>query len=143
MTQANDWLARLYDEHALFRSKSPYTLFGRQLFPAVAKVAEKAVLTQAALDMPTIACGLERHFVAQGDYPATLDTLVPRFIDRLPPDPVNQQPFRYRLEAQDRFLLYSLGLNFKDNQGSAGVSQKGHPIRNVDEDDWVWRSPAG
>jgi len=91
------------------------------------------------VSLARVACALERHRLATGSYPEKLDGLTPRFIDRLPPDPVNGEPLKYRRDAPDRFILYSVGANLKDDGGRVDVDDLGR-IRNRGQGDWVWRS---
>ena len=53
-----------------------------------------------------------------GQLPKTLEELVPAYLPQLPADPFAQdgQTFRYRIE-QDRWLIWSLGPNRKDDGG--------------------------
>jgi hypothetical protein len=52
---------------------------------------------------------------------------------------VNGEPLKYRRDAPDRFILYSVGANLKDDGGRVDVDDLGR-IRNRDQGDWVWRS---
>ena len=49
--------------------------------------------------------------------PATLDALVPQYLDSVPFDPFDRKPIRYNA---DKKILYSVGLNKKDLGGSEG-----------------------
>ena len=116
-----------------------YNNLARMLLPAVSKSLEKAAYGQAAVSLARVACALERHRLATGSYPEKLAELTPQFLDRLPPDPVNGEPLKYRRDAPDRFILYSIGLDLKDDGGRVDVDDLGR-IRNRDQGDWVWRS---
>jgi hypothetical protein len=118
-----------------------YNNLARMLLPALSKSLEKAAYGQAAVSLALVACALERHRLATGNYPEKLAELTPRFIDRLPPDPVNGEPLKYRRDAPDRFILYSVGLDLKDDGGRVDVDSQGR-IRNRDQGDWVWRSES-
>ena len=83
---------------------------------------------QSSIHLALVACALERHRLAHGTYPETLDALVPRFIGRLPHDIIGGQPLKYRPGPGDRFTLYSVGWDEKDDGGKPG-------------DDWVWTQP--
>lgn len=67
-------------------------------------------------------CALERYRDARGEYPLTLADLVPEYLPELPADPWSGRPFGYRrlergtLEVP-RFLLYSIGGDFSDDNG--------------------------
>ncbi len=62
------------------------------------------------------AIGLARFKLAQNRYPDKLDELVPRFLDAVPVDLFNSKPIIYKRTA-DGYLLYSVGVNGKDDGG--------------------------
>lgn len=123
---------------AILQGPTWYQTLARPMIPSLVKATEKAVAEQATVSLTLVACALERHRLAKQSYPETLDLLVPGLLTRLPVDPVNGQPLRYRRDAADRFTLYSLGMNLQDDGGAV--------IRNKDgrvdwrQGDWVWRS---
>lgn len=125
-----------------YNSWTPYNVFAVMLLPAVEKSLEKAATGQASVSLARIACALERHRLANGHYPEGLDALVPRLLDRLPPDPVNDQPLKYRREAPDRFVLYSVGLDGKDDGGQPATIRKEAGTARTETGDWAWRSHA-
>ncbi len=93
--------------------------------------------TQTLVNEGQIACALERYRLARGFYPATPDTLVPQFIEKLPRDIINGEPLIYR-RVGDGFLLYSVGWNETDDGGKV-VMAEGLQV-NMTEGDWVWKS---
>jgi hypothetical protein len=88
-----------------------------------------------------IACALERYRLAHGEYPETLEALVPQFIERLPHDIINGQPLKYRRVEGMGFLLYSVGWNGTDDGGRT-VSNAERP-ENLKSGDWVWETAQG
>ena len=81
-----------------------------------------------------IVCALERYRLAAGQYPATLETLSPQFIEKIPHDLIGGQPLIYRPTADGKFLLYSVGWNEKDDDGkSVGTGA------DYTKGDWVWK----
>ena len=120
---------------------SLYNIFARLLFPAVAKTAAKFANGQTTLDLATVACALERHRLATGQYPEQLDPLVPRFIAKIPTDIINGELLKYRREPDGTFVLYSVGWNETDEGGEAGVTKSGAAV-DPNKGDWVWRYPA-
>ena len=61
---------------------------------------------------------VERFRAAHGGaLPATLDALVPGFIDRVPVDPFSGVPVKLRSSAGS-YAIYSVGANFKDDGGT-------------------------
>ncbi|MGO8700673.1 MAG: hypothetical protein ACLQVY_23535 [Limisphaerales bacterium] len=97
------------------------------------QICQTAVYVQTEINETRVACALERYLLAQGSYPATLDDLVPRFIDRIPGDVIDGGPLHYRCSATNRFCLYSIGWKGRDDGGAPG--SKGYPYT---KGDWVW-----
>ena len=117
---------------------SPYKMQALMLFPAISRSVIKFAHLQADVDLARTACALERYRLAHGDYPETLDALAPQFIEKLPHNVINGQPFHYRRTDDGRFVLYSVGWNEKDDGGTVALNQVG----NVDPEkgDWVWKN---
>ncbi len=119
---------------------NPYNLFGAMLFPGLERASEKAGRAQAFNDQIRVACALERHRLAHGNFPETLAALEPQFITKLPHDVINGQPLKYRREPDGSFILYSVGRNETDDGGTV-VSRKSGSVDQT-KGDWVWRYPA-
>lgn len=119
---------------------SPYNVFAPQLLLALEKSVENAAASQATVTLARVACALERHRLAFGHYPKTLDELTPKFLVRIPPDPVNGGLLRYRREDPDRFTLYSVALNGVDDGGTSAVHSRGSSALLAPTGDWVWHS---
>jgi hypothetical protein len=94
---------------------------------------------QGSADLARVACALERYRLRRGEYPKSLDELVPQFIDKLPHDVINGQPLHYRLTSDHQFVLYSVGWKDKDEGGKVPHSR--HPLIDVRNGNWVWRYP--
>lgn len=123
------------------RQRSPYNFFAGLLLPALTKASARAAQGQVAVDLARVACALERHRLALGQYPDALAPLAPRFIVKLPHDLINGKPLKYRRTDDGTFLLYSIGWNEKDDGGTTVLNKD---QRSVDwkEGDWVWQMPA-
>jgi hypothetical protein len=134
LRQAND------ANRAETKHYSPYKVQALMLFPAISASVKKVAAIQVSINLARVACALERYRLAHGEYPETLDALVPQFIEKLPHDIINGQPLHYRREADGRFILYSVGWNEKDDGGTVALTKGG----NVDREngDWVWQYPA-
>lgn len=91
---------------------------------------------QTLINEGQIACALERYRIARGEYPETLDALVPDFMQQPPPDIINGAPLKYRHTDNGKFLLYSVGWNETDD-GGKDVSDPSHP-QSLSEGDWAW-----
>jgi hypothetical protein len=119
---------------------SPYKVQALMLFPALGAYAKKTSSIQSQVDLARVACALERYWLAHGEYPEMLDTLAPQFIAKLPHDIINGQPLHYRRTEDGNFVLYSVGLNEKDDGGEV-VIRKGGSAVDQEQGDWVWQYP--
>ena len=126
---------------AEFQSFSPYNLLTRMMVSALNPSAKKFAHTQASVNLARTAIALERYRLAHAELPESLDALAPQFIAKVPHDVIGGQPLKYRREANDQFVLYSVGWNETDDGGVVGFSSKGQSLDNS-KGDWVWRYPA-
>ena len=108
----------------------------------------KLVRTQTFVQLATVACALERHRLAHGSLPASLDSLVPRFLKSVPVDLMSGRPLNYRLQADGNWQLYSFGPDARDDGGtperaplSEGLSVAETP-ESLAGFDWPWPNPA-
>ena len=116
---------------AASRGRSPYSFLAAAALPNFVKATQTMARNQTLANEAYIACGLERFRLAHGEYPKRLEELVPRFAEKLPHDIIGGQPLRYERTADDRFVLYSVGWNGRDDGGVAG--------KGVGEGDWTWQ----
>jgi len=119
-----------------------HQFFSSLLLPGLSGAAQKTALAQTGADCAALACALERFRLACGQFPESLDALVPKFSRQLPHDVVTGQPLKYRRTADGQYLLYSVGWNQTDDGGVLGLTQSGQGIEQK-TGDWVWRLPAG
>jgi hypothetical protein len=87
-----------------------------------------------------VACALERHRLAHGQYPEQLDLLVPRFLAKIPNDVITGELLKYHRAADGTFVLYSVGWNEIDDGGEPGFTRTG-AASDSNQGDWVWRYP--
>jgi hypothetical protein len=120
--------------------RTPYTLICRMLLPGLTKSSHRFAVAQASLNFARSACALERYRLDAGKYPATLDALVPRFMPRVPSDPIGGQPLHYRTTEDGNFIVYSVGWNETDDGGNVRFTNNGSI--DLDQGDWVWRHPT-
>jgi hypothetical protein len=113
---------------------SPYTLLAGIMVFNYSHASRALVVNQTHANLAQIVCALERYHFAHSKYPESLDALKPQYIDRLPLDIIGGQPLKYRKE-QDRFLLYSVGWNGKDD---GGVPDPGKTYSLEAKGDIVW-----
>ena len=110
-----------------------HQLVAALLLPAIGNVPRRAAAAQITADQCAIACALERHRLANGQFPEKLEALAPRFIPQLPNDPFTGTAYVYQRDDKG-FVLYSVGWNETDDGGVPGRT------RFDDKGDWVWES---
>lgn len=127
-------------EHIIPGDFSPYTVMVRQLALATGGAIRKTARAQTTVKLAIVACALERHRLAHGSYPETLDALAPLFAAGVPLDPMVNKPFHYQRTDDGWFLLYSVGINGTDD---GGVMSSGDKNKNEKEiNDWPWPVPT-
>ena len=154
---ARDTIApRKFDEasrefNKFFRHMSPYKRLAAIVIPNFSKAKQTAAHNQTMVNEAQIACALERYRLAAGQYPATLETLSPQFIEKIPHDLIGGQPLIYRRTddptsqgsgaAGGKFLLYSVGWNEKDDGGVVEMSKSEYFLdEDIANGDWVWQT---
>jgi len=120
----------------------PYTIFAKLLIPALERAVRKSARAQFFVDTARVAGALERHQLASGALPDTLDALVPRFLEKIPNDVIDGKPVRYRRNFDGGYILYSVGWNQTDDGGEIAWSKGKNPGVDISQGDWVWQMPA-
>jgi hypothetical protein len=115
----------------------PYKFFAAEAIPNFAKAWQTTVHNQTMVNEAQIACALERYQLAQGEYPETLDVLIPQFIEKMPHDIIGGEPLHYHRTDDGKFLLYSVGWNETDDGGQVVLTKDGSVDR--ENGDWVWQ----
>ena len=121
---------------------SNHLVLSKLLLPAASKASEKTAFMQAAIDIATLACALERYRLAHGQFPEKLDALTARFISRLPHDVVSGESLKFRRTQSGKFVLYSVGWNESDDGGTIATTAGKPHIQERTEGDWVWQFPV-
>jgi tRNA A-37 threonylcarbamoyl transferase component Bud32 len=86
---------------------------------------------------------LRRYQLSRERIAPNLGALVPEFLDRVPRDPMDGQPLRYRLNADGGYTLYSVGQDGKDGGGVVEPGQPGPPRAYMsDGPDMIWPTPV-
>jgi hypothetical protein len=124
----------------------PSYIMTAMIAPAITSVISRAIYSQALINQAAIACALERHRIANGSYPDSLDAV--RLADGkpLPPDPMDGKPMRYRKTADGRYALWSLGFDGTDDGGKRVLDETKPGNTRFSNakyvGDWVWDFPA-
>lgn len=84
-----------------------------------------------------VACALERHRLARGRYPETLNALAPEFVAALPTDMMSGQSLHYSRESDDKFTLYSIGWTQPVPANARQVDTC--PTNRLPKSAWVWQ----
>jgi len=129
---------RIFDEASRNLKKSsvhgsPFKLLAAIAIPNFSKAEQTIAHNQSMVNEAQIACALERYWLAHGEYPESLDVLLPQFIEKLPHDIIGGQPLHYRRTDGGKFLLYSVGWNETDDGGQDGGN-------DFTKGDWVWKN---
>lgn len=128
------WRAASKNENAFFNRVNGVNS-GAFVYQAV-----RVAFHQNAIDEARIACALERYRLAHASYPATLDALVPAYLDQVPADVLEGGSLHYRLESPTVFRLYSVGPDAQDNGGQVATGKEGG--LDIEHGDWAWPQPA-
>ncbi len=100
---------------------------------------------QAETDKAMVVCAiaLKRHSLRHGQPPSSLDMLAPEFAPSAPVDMMDGKPLKYRIDADGRSMLYSVGPNGLDDGGDATMPPSQSSSRNSwNRMDYLWPSPA-
>jgi competence protein ComGC len=123
-------------ERASLHAWSPYSFLIATAIPNFVKAWQRTARNQTQVNQALIACALEGYHLEHGDYPETLDALVPRYIEKIPHDVIDGKLMRYRRAAGGQFMLYSIGWNEQDDGGQIALDKDGNEV--VENGDWVW-----
>jgi hypothetical protein len=115
-----------------FTNRTPYAAIASLATVNFVRVCQTAAHSQTEVNQALIVCALERHPLAHGEYPETLDALSPQFIDEIPRDVIGGRPPCYHRAADGTFILYSIGWGGRDKGGVRGASFQSKDC------DWVW-----
>jgi len=124
------------DTQKIFSRVTPINFLAAMCVPNFSRACQNVARTQTLVNEATVACALDRYRAAHGDFPETLDSLVPGFIKKLPTDLIGGQALRYRRKSSADFLLYSVGWNETDDGGVAVRNTNGSIV--LEKGDWVW-----
>lgn len=109
--------------------------------PNYTRAAERAAQTETTRQMTLVAIALKRCQLRHGQLPPSLEALVPEFLLTVPWDYLGAKPLAYRPKADGTYVLYSVGMDGKDDGGDA-TPRPGDPAGLWNGRDAVWPSPA-
>lgn len=135
-SQAEAELFDLVDSSLLQRQR--YALIAA-LMPALDGVRKASERYTASADGALAAIALELYRDDQGEYPDTLESLVPRYLPQVPIDRITGGPLNYTLK-EGKPVLYSLGADHDDDSGTIPYDEHGNRERDVAA--WIIREGA-
>ncbi|MHC4979567.1 MAG: hypothetical protein ACYTGT_11170 [Planctomycetota bacterium] len=119
--------AETTDPYAYVEELGPRYFLLTMLVPAVGRFLDRGDVTQCIVDGSSLQLAIEGYRAEHGSYPATLESLIPEWIDQVPGDPFSVSPFVYRLVSGDehgrRYLLYSVGADGLDHDAAANPEE--------------------
>lgn len=118
-------------------------IFSRLSYSPNENTMRRVMAVEACQHIVITAIALKRYELRHGKFPEKLSELTPDLLPAVPLDPVDGKPLRYRRNADGSFLLYSVGVDGKDDGGDATASVSGSWNWMSDHArDWVWPQPA-
>ena len=121
---------------------NPHWILASIAVPATPNILRSVCFNDSINRQALIALAIERHRLATGQLPATLEALVPVYLKAVPQDLMNDQPMRYRVD-NNAYSLWSVGSDHEDNHGQLPNKEQAHGQWRADyKGDWVWHLPA-
>lgn len=114
---------------------NPYNVLANSSAPNYRRAWLVLAYNQTLANEAQVVCALERYHFAHGQYPETLEMLVPKFIEKLSHDIIGGQALKYRKE-KEQFVFYSIGWNEKDENGIVAPKKGGSA--DMENGDWCW-----
>jgi hypothetical protein len=120
---------------------NPDWIMARLMVPAVKQVSLNTWVAVAREQQALAAIALERFFAKHGAYPSKLEELAPEFLPAVPVDVCDGKPLRYRRTETGRFMLWSVGVDGRDDEGKVTLDAKGSAKLSKREylGDWTWQ----
>jgi hypothetical protein len=126
-------LALLEKEVAKSRElTNPHGWFAGLVLPAYSSVVRHVYLAETMRRLSLASIQIEKHRLANGTPPATLES---RLLD-----PIDQKPLRYRVEGSG-YVIWSIASDGEDDQGRALKKDEKENDARFGAD-WVWRMPG-
>lgn len=111
----------------------------QMITPVFGSTGNRTLMGHVQIRLAGLACALERFKNSRGTYPERLEDLMPDFLQKLPHEPFNGKPFRYRRTEDGSYRLYSIGMDLKDDGGTFN-NKESHDF--VGQPDWLWWAPG-
>ena len=102
--RATEWIVEIHAGNVVEYTKDRLNAEGR---------------TRMYYELSLLALGICAYRADRGEYPESLDVLIPKYAAAIPEDWFSGQPVKYRRTAEG-FVAYSVGENGEDNGGELG-----------------------
>lgn len=126
--------------------EDPHFMFSRQSNPHGTNFLGHVALAQTLKELTVTAIAIKRFHLRHSRYPSELAELVPAWLSALPQDFLGSGPLTYRPQDAGGFLLYSVGMNGRDEGGNGelpeSTPQKARQAWPGQAKDLVWPRPA-
>ena len=130
-------IGSLLKEHINLRS--PFAALAALLAPALDATLDRAFEQETWRRLALVGLALERHRMAEGQFPRQLSSLTPRYLESVPADIMDGQTLRYSLRDDGDFHLYSVGMDHRDDGGTRADRGSRGDTDSKRPSDWVWR----
>jgi hypothetical protein len=110
------------------------------LYPALTRAFQRAWIAQSTAELATTGIAIKRYALRYGAPPGRLEELVPQFLAQCPIDYMDGRQLKYCRDG-DFFLLYSVGIDGKDDGGDGRNANPGLPNFQNGRD-LIWPQPA-
>ena len=131
----DEWYHYLDDD--FFRHNSPFKLLAAIAIPNFSKAEQTTAYNQTLVNEAQIACALERYHLANGEYPETLDALMPQFMEKIPHDIIGVRLRKAPARQASHCIIAARTMENFCSTPSAGMkrmmAEKNHPIINTAE----------
>jgi hypothetical protein len=117
-------------------AKLPYLLY-LATAPVLDSLPKRYVHARTSHEFILAACALEKYRRKHNAYPDNLSALVPSFATRVPADPMDGAPIRYRKLDDGGFSVWSIGINRIDDGGKLEPQKPA-----MSQADWVLQVPG-
>src|SRR5262249_40854255 len=112
--------------------------------PNYSRATQIAVRAETERQMTVAAIALQRYELVHGRTAASLEALVPEFLQSVPRDYMSGLPLRSKPEGESQFLLYSGGEDGRDDGGDPTPVAGGKPgLWECRDAVWPWAQTNG
>jgi len=117
----------------------PLTMYAGLIKSAMKRTNELQWRCKTGVQAMLTVLAIKHYQAIHGTLPETLDDVVTRgLLETLPKDFYSDGPLAYQRKSDTEFVLYSWGVDLKDDSGRASTNSKGEVRLFYPEGDWVF-----